>query len=258
MKIEANIHYLFVRCRKIALNNRKNINKAFAGLLTIIGLFSALPLFSDKWRDIFLLYWDQFITNLPGFLAYFYDPRAFILYIVGIFLFMRLIYFKYEVRFLELAIKNKRDLAIELPKIKQACPSNHFLGLIIGKLNERALEVKDRRGADIISTIDKNIKKYERVYWISEDEIGVIFYEINTKDETDFITYIIKNKLRNEIGEEDATIFLDNILFTMIRINKGEELYSIESRARSELLKKQAEQLRAASVKIPANANVTI
>jgi uncharacterized membrane protein len=158
MKIEAQIHFLFVSFRKFIIKNRKRLNKVFAGLLTLIGIFSALPLFSDTWRDTFIEYWNKFIGGLPNFIAYFYDPRAFVLYIIGLLIWITLVYYKYEVRFLELSIKNKRELANELPLIKKSCPTNHYLGLIFGKLNNKALDVKDRRGSDIISTIDKNIK----------------------------------------------------------------------------------------------------
>lgn len=247
MKFGSRIHYLFVSFSKFAINNRKRINKAFGALLAILALVSALPLFSDHWRDIFLAYWGKFVNGLPSFIAYFYQPRAFIIYIVVLFLWMRLIYYKYEVRFLELALKNKRELAIELPKIKQTLPNDHYLGLILGKLNDTALEVKDRKGSDIISAIDKNIKKHEKVYWMSEDEIGIIFYEINAKTENDFITYVVKNKLKTEIGDQDASLFLNNITFVMVKIETTLELDTIESKARTKLLRAQASTAQAAT-----------
>lgn len=251
MKIEPQIHYLFISCRKFALNNRKKINNVFGGILTLIALFSALPLFSDKWRVIFLDYCSKVWNGLPLFISFFYDPKAFILYIISILVYIKLIYYKHEVRFLELALKNKRELAEELIKIKAACPNNHYLGLILGKLNTQALEVKNRRGSDIISSIDKNIKKYERVYWVSENEIGIIFYEIDTKDETDFVTYVIKNKLKAEIGEEDALLFLNNITFTMVKIDKADELFAIESKARTKFLINNSHEALKVNVVMP-------
>jgi len=239
MKIDARIHYLFVTGRKSIVRNQKKIRKAFAGLLTLIALVSALPLFSDHWREIFLRYLRKLVNNLPAFLAYFYDPRAFIIYLILIFLWMTLVYYRYEVRFMELALENKRELALELPKIRQACPNNHYLGLILGKLNDTALTVKDRKGSEIISAIDKNIKKFEKVYWIAEDEIGVIFYEAIGKPYTDFIDYVIRKKLRSEIGDADADLFLLNTQFVMVKIERVEELYTIESKARIALMKSQ-------------------
>jgi len=199
----------------------------------------------------------SFINQLPGFAGYFYDPRAFILYVIMLILWMTFIYYKHEVRFLELALENKRDLAMELPKIIEGCPTNHYLGLIIGKLGETALNVKDRRGPDIIRSIDKNIKKYERVYWISEDEIGIIFYELKNKDESAFINTVLKNKLRIEIGEADASQFLDDIGFAMVNIAENEELYDIESRAKRKLIVMQNKMTEDQKQKLPASEGIT-
>lgn len=242
MKVEAGIHRAVISFQKFTLNHRKKIHKAFAGLLTIIGLFSALPLFSDRWRDIFLDYCRRVTTSFPVFISFFYDPRAFILYIILILVWIKLIYYKHEVQFLELALEYKRELSAELPGIKNAKPKNHYLGIIIGKLNEKALNVKDQYGAKIISAIDKNIKKHERVYWISEDEIGIIFYEDVKKNETDFITYVIKAKLKNELEEHQANLFLDNIRFAMAKIEENDDLKQIESKARAQLLKGQVSE----------------
>jgi hypothetical protein len=82
-----------------------------------------------------------------------------------------------------------------------------------------------------------NIKKNERVYWVSEDEIGIIFYEIKSKNEDDFINFVIKNKLINEIGDPDASTLLNNINFVMVKIeNVDDDLLKIESKARIKLI----------------------
>jgi hypothetical protein len=88
---------------------------------------------------------------------------------------------------------------------------------------------------------------YERVYWVSEDEIGIIFYEINSKDEQDFINYVIKSKLKNEIGNTDATLFLDNVDFAMVKIDEAEDLFKIESKARIKFLSSKSTSVQPAT-----------
>lgn len=235
------IHFLIILLRKFIINNQRRIRNTFGVLLTLFTIISFVPLFFDKWRESC---WDFFVRvyhQLPEFFSYFNDSRAFILYTLIFFLWVSLVYFRHEVRFLQMALDNKRELAMELPRIKNGCPNNHYLGLIIGELGEKALKVKEEKSTNIIASIDKNIKKYERVYWISEDKIGIIFYEANGKhwrDEYGFLN-VIKKKLGIELGEVDAPQFLNDIIFEMVAIDlkKDEQLYDIEGKAKTILMR---------------------
>lgn len=240
------IHYLVILLRKFIISHQKALNNAFKFFLTVFTIISFVPLFYDKWRDACWNFIVNIVHQMPAFLAYFYDNRAFILYTILVFLWISVTYYKHEVRFLQLAVDNKRELAMELPKIRSGCPHNHFLGLIIGELGEKALMVKEKKSTDIISSIDKNIKKYERVYWIAEDKIGIIFYEAVGKPWGDFLQ-VIKKKLAIEIGAEDSDQFLNDTLFEMVEIDlaKEELLYDIEGKAKTVLLKKKLEIAKA-------------
>ena len=244
MKLGTRVHYTIVIMRRFITNEtrRKRLNQLFAGLITLITIFSVIPLIVDNWRPILEKFFSKAIGAFPSFAAFFYDPRAFILYLVILLFWLSKVYHKHESRFLQLALQSKRELAADLPLILNGRPNNHYLGLIIGKFGEDALRIKERRGAQILSSIDKNIKKHERVYWISGDEIGIVIYEADEKDETDFINIVLRRKLTAELGVEDSKRFLDSITFAMVKINAGEELYEIESRAKSKLLLKMQEK----------------
>jgi hypothetical protein len=235
MKFQGKLHYFISTFSKFISANKKNINKAFAIFLTAITLFSTLPLFSDSWRRTLVNYFSNVRDKFPEFTSYFYDSRAFIFYTIGVFIWVTLIYYKFEVRFLNLALQNKREISEELSKIFESLPKNHTFFILLGKLEKEALDLMAKKGSDIISAIDKNIKKYEKVYWISGNEIGIIFYEANDRPQNNIVEFVLKRKLLTEIGDTDANLFLSNFKYAIIKIEKVEELHKLESKARAEL-----------------------
>ncbi len=247
------LYYANVRFRGIVARHFKTILWISGLLITAIGLLaSVLQIVGGSPESYFKVVGQTGATWIAYLGHYFFvDPRAIVLWLIIVVLTLEINFQRGEKRFRQFALERKAELAKQLRVIAQPdeLPRNHFLALIIGGMGNKALEIQRRRARDIISAIDKNIKKNEAVYWISVSEIGIVMYEDKAKREpTDFVDAILKRKLRIELGDEDANAFLEDTVFAWVLIEPRDELDEIELRARNELKLK----LEARSSAIPA------
>jgi hypothetical protein len=242
MKFQGKIHYLFGSFRSYLIYHRKAVNTVFKFILGLIGIASVLPLISDTWRQESKEIINKVIKNFPEFARHFYDPRSFVFYIIILLMWLTLVYYKFEVLFLRLALENKRRIAEDLPVIRRSGPKNHTIFFLLGRLEESSLKLIMRRGPEIISAIDKNIKKHEQVYWISGNEIGIFFYEATDRPKENIVEFVINRKLFLEIGQDDAKLFVDNLKYAIVEVDPSDDLYILENKARTELVRTELEK----------------
>jgi hypothetical protein len=237
------LYYANVRFRGFVGEHFKTILWISGLIIAAIGfLASVLQIVGGSAESYFTVVGHAVATGVGYLGQYFFaDPRAIVVWVAIVVLTLEINFQKGEKRFRQFALERKGELAKQLRVIAKPgeLPRNHYLALIIGGMGSKARKIQRTRARDIISAIDKNIKKNEAVYWISVSEIGIVMYEDRAKKEpTDFVNAILKRKLRIELGEEDANAFLEDTTFAWVPIEQHDELDDIELRARNELKRK--------------------
>jgi hypothetical protein len=206
------IHAFILQSKHFFIRHSKTVKRVVALGSTIGAIYKVVPfLLHTPPEDVGprLL---QIATEALPHLA------QFLVVCLAIYFFLMYMFERHERKMLQLRFEGKGDVARDFLAIRKALPNNHYLGLVVGRMRDEALEVKERRGTDILDAINKNIKKNERVYWITSRDIGIIMYEVHNK-EFEFFLKVIFKKLVYEIGNaEDTRKFLGNIEFLMIDI----------------------------------------
>ncbi|WP_162343828.1 hypothetical protein [Cyclobacterium salsum] len=227
--------YKFVNRSKLVIHaNRSLVNIISAWVLGIATILGILPLFIEKDSKILKEKFEILKNNLYSYANYYWSTEAIFFLIIFLIIWLSMIYYQQEVRILKYNLERKIDIQNNLSYTFKVRPKNHYVSLIYGKLGKNALEVKKSLSGGLIEKIDMNIKKYEDVFWISADEIGIIIYEVQGKSESFFMNAILRDKLITEIGDEMGSKFYDNTKFVNIKIDDGETLSDIENKARTE------------------------
>ena len=230
----SNVYKIVNRSKVVVYKHQTKLRIFAAWILGIATILSILPLFFEKNSNVLNEKYLLFKSNLLNYIDYYFSKEAIIFLLILLIVYLSKVYYRYEVRFLKYNLERKLDIAQNLQQTFKVRPKNHYVSLIYGKLGKEALTVKKSFSGGLIEKINMNIKKYEDVYWISADEIGIIMYEVRGKQESFFMNAILRDKLMTEIGDEMGSKFYDNTQFINMKLIENETLSEIEERARTE------------------------
>lgn len=225
---------LYIRLTKILINFKNYLLAALALLTVLFGIERAIRLVTPKLDSVLPQIATATLNTVYSLFMYYLDVRFMPIAILFFFLSFKLISQKQDNQQLLLALSERSEISDSLEETKKSLPANHYLLYIHGKVGAEGLEVRQRLGPKIIEAINKNIKKHEHVYWSALDEIAMIIYEVNERDESYFLE-VLRRKMLTEIGQEDANIFFGSLRFSSTQVRERDSLKDVEDRTRWKL-----------------------
>ena len=135
----------------------------------------------------------------------------------------------------QLTVERRAALYYQFEKTKEQMPHNHSLALVIGRIGATARNILQSQSRDVVSAIDRSMKKNEVAYWMSASEIGIFIYQGKGTSNASFIENVLRMKLATELGAKAADAFLEDTQFAMIAIDDKDDLEKAELHARNAL-----------------------